>query len=112
MVTWFMIRTECGYFLLGMVDDYGKAAQFQIENSSREDISVTTEDVSVNDYMMSTLFVCKVKSGKKAIDNMELLYLDDFRIDKVTKIDLTFKIYDPETYDDIDVSENITLIPE
>lgn len=95
----------------GIVKSYSPAIQFVVENASDVDISLTIEDMAVNDFMTTGLFFCDVLSGKKAIDKMDLLYLDDYGIETVTKIDLKLRIINKDTYKTIASSDMITIIP-
>ena len=99
-------------YYLGIVEKYSKAAQFQIENATDRDLSVTVENVSVNDFMINTLFVQEVKPGKKAIANMDLLYLDDYNITDITDIGLSFRVYDSVTYQDIYDVVDVSITPD
>lgn len=93
-------------------DFWGSAVLFYIENSSDRNVSIQTENVSINGFTFdAALFSSTVYAGKKAYDKMTLLSseLKENGIDSVNEISLKFKIYDPDTYKDIAKSDEITF---
>lgn len=86
-------------------------AQFLIENASNKSIGVSFEDVSVNDFMMNVLFSTKVSAGKKAIDSLDFIYLEDFGITTIENIELSVQIFDSESYRTIDLSDPVVINP-
>lgn len=95
----------------GLKTKFHTGAQFLIENASKKNIGVSFESVSVNDFMMSTLFSKRVSAGKKAMDTLDFMYLDDYSISEIDTIELSVKIFDAETFMNIDVSDPVVIIP-
>lgn len=93
-------------------DFWGSAVLFYIENTSGKNVSIQTENVSINGFTFdAALFSSTVYDGKKAYDSMTLLSseLKENGIDSVNEISLKFKIFDPDTYDEIAKSDEITF---
>lgn len=82
---------------------WGNAIVLYLENNSGQNIGVHCENLSVNGYMMTAYFSSTVYSGKKAIDEITLLQneLDENGITSVDDVELTFQIYNPDTYSTI-----------
>lgn len=91
-------------------DFWGSAALFYIQNTSGKNVGIQTENVSINGFTFdAALFSATVYDGKKSYDKMTLLSseLKENGIDSVNEISLKFKIYDPDTYKEIDKSDEI-----
>ena len=85
---------------------------FMIENTSGKTVSVYTEDVSVNGYMQSVGIWADLRDGTRTFEGMYLLEQEDTElesIDEVEEIEFTLRIIDEETWDDIDITDPITL---
>lgn len=87
--------------------------QFTIENNSETDYIVQTDDVSVNDCNLTTLFSVEVNKGKKATDEMSFLSsdLEKNKIEKIEKVEFNFKFLDPETFETKFTSDPIIINP-
>lgn len=93
-------------------DFWGSAVLFYIENSSGKNVSIQTENVSINGFTFdAALFSSTVYDGKKAYDKMTLMSseLKENGIESVNEISLKFKIFDPDTFKDIAKSDEITF---
>ena len=92
-------------------DLWGEGIKLLIENDSDKDITVSTNAVIVNDYMIDEWFSESVASGKKS---NATLYVDaedlgTFGISDIGKVEIYFNIYDSDTWDDIDNPDCITI---
>ena len=70
---------------------------FYFENSTGEDISITIEDLLINDYSVSGNLLCSITDGKKALDQIALSYdvLSGCGIkqaDEIVKIEVNFSL--------------------
>lgn len=90
---------------------WGTAVLLHIENKSGKNITVNCEDVSVNGYMVDGLFSSSVLKDKYAVDNLTIFSadLEENDIDKIENIEFKIRIYDSETYKDIDNSEPVKI---
>ncbi len=80
---------------------WGEGIRFLIENNnSSSNISVSLDELIVNDCMTSDLFVSSVAAGKKA---NETLYFSDSDLKEagitdIAHVELYFRLYDSDTY--------------
>lgn len=82
-------------------DIYGTELNFTIENLSKKNITVQASDVSINGIMVDPIFSCTVSAGKIANDDMSFLDLEDNGIDKIKTVELSFHIFDDDSWDTI-----------
>ena len=79
----------------------GPAVKLLIENNSQTNVGVQAWGVSVNGYMVDTIFSADVAAGKKA--NEELIFssssLEEAGITTIADMEFYFHIYDSETWD-------------
>ena len=91
---------------------YSKNIQFLIENNSNVGIIVQARDESINGYMISGIMSDNVQPGKKA--NGQLMYfnttLEENGINSIEEIELSFHIFNEETWDTIDDSDIIKIL--
>lgn len=87
----------------------GTAVTMFIENMTAGDIIVQCEDLSVNGFMMMPVFSSRVNKGCMAIDDLILLSseLETNNIDKVTSVELKFKIVEADTYRTLHTSDAV-----
>lgn len=80
---------------------WGMAVLLYIENNSGRNIVVSCDDLSVNDYMMTPLFVSTVYNGKKAIDDITIFSseLEENGITHLERVEFTLQIRDNDTYE-------------
>lgn len=90
-------------------DDYTIA--LGIHNNSDRDVSVSTQMLSVNGYMMNYGFSTHISAGESRQDLMQLYSydLESAGITQVAEIAFYLDLYDSETYDSIATTELITL---
>lgn len=96
---------------LVMDEFWGPGIKVLIENDSTQNITVQTRNCSVNGLMLEPMFSCDVAAGKKANDTMQFMNsdLDDAQISVIANIEFLLHIFNSDTWDDIVVSDIITL---
>ncbi len=82
-----------------------------IENNSGKNVTVSCDDLSVNGYMMTSLFASTVYNNKMAFDGITVLSsdLEENGIESIEEVELTFRLYDPDTYETISETEPISF---
>lgn len=90
---------------------WGMGILLYCENKSGKNIGISVDDVSVNGYMMNTLFSATVYNNKMALDDITLLSseLEENGITSIDDVELKFKIFNPDTYSTIDESDIVTF---
>lgn len=85
---------------------------FQIENNSKYDIYISSDNLSINDYMIPRGLLCKVAAGKKAIDNIVMFSSDlsDCDITNISKIEFALEVTDSNSYIDSPIEDKETII--
>lgn len=86
--------------------------KFQIVNNSENNVVVSTDNCSVNDFSMSLAsFYSEVASGKKTNDTISIYTseLEENGIDKVEKIEFSLKCLNSDTYYTIWETEPIVI---
>lgn len=83
----------------------GKGLKVTIENLSDKNISVQTREASVNGVMGDPYFSCDVASGKTANDTIYFSTKDE-----LGTVELSFHIFDSDTFDTIADTEKVTLV--
>lgn len=80
---------------------YGPSIKVEIENLSDKNVTIQTAAVSVNDFMIDSIFSVNLAAGKKIVDEiiLEKSDLELAKIKYIGKIDLTFHIINPQTYE-------------
>lgn len=84
---------------------------FLIENNSDKDITVTSKNVSVNDYSVSNFLYEEVAAGKKSNAGVDLYshVLEENNIESIDKVEFTLDFSDPETYKSQFTSDKIVI---
>lgn len=82
-----------------------------MENESGQDITVQTRDVSVNGFMVDALLSSEVVDGKRAVDSITFLSseLEENEITEITEVELSFHIFDQESWDSIDDTDVVAI---
>lgn len=98
----------------GLTDDasiLGQSVVVYIENNSDQNITVQTQDVSVNGFMVDPIFSCDVVSGKRTVDSITFLSseLEENGIADIENIELSFNIFNSDTWNDIADTDVITI---
>ena len=89
----------------------GKGVVFYLENNTDRHVVVNGENISVNGYMMTDLFYADLAPQSHAVDILTLLSSDlqNNVIDTIEEVDLTLRIPDDDSYENIDTTSPITL---
>lgn len=79
---------------------WGDGVVVYIENNTDRNIVVTTDDLSVNGFMVTGFLYQSVRPGKKAIESIILSSsdLEDNGIESIEELSLSFEVYDEDTY--------------
>ena len=89
----------------------GEGIKFLLENNSEKSVSISTEAVIVNNYMITDMFYETVAAGKKAYETMNLSSSDlkAAGITNIGQIEIYFHIIDSDTYKVIDDTDCILI---
>ena len=93
-------------------DFWGAAILLYVENNSDRNVVIHAENVSINGFTFdAAIFSSTVYAGKKAYDDITLLSseLEENGIKSVEEVSLKFKSLDPDSYETIDKSDEITF---
>ena len=79
---------------------WGDGVVVYIENNTDRNIVVTTDDLSVNGFMVTGFLYQSVRPGKKAIESIILSSsdLEDNGIESIEELSLSFEVYDEDSY--------------
>lgn len=89
----------------------GPSIVVYIENTGKKNITVQTREVSINGYMVEPIFSCDVVVGKHAVDTITFLdsELEENEITEIETVDLTFHIFDADSWTTITDTKPITI---
>ena len=89
----------------------GPEIKLLIENNSDKNITVQTDNFTINDLVVDALFSADVAAGKKATDEITLSEdeLKMSNINTIKEIEFDINVMEEETYDDIFVEKNIVI---
>lgn len=78
----------------------GPSIVVYIENTSGQNLTVQTRNVSINGFMVNATFSCEIAAGKRAVDAITFLEsdLEKNGITAITDVELSFHIFDFETW--------------
>lgn len=97
----------------GLSEDsiFGPGIVVYIENHGNRDTTVQVRDVSVNGFMVQTLFSSDVGAGKHAVDTITFLSseLEENDITEIENVELSFHIFDTATWDTIADTDTIAI---
>lgn len=90
---------------------WGADIYVYIENTSEQNITVQAQNVSINGFMVEPVFSSDVVSGKKAFDSITFLESDltENGIETIEELELSFHIFNTESWETILDSEEITV---
>jgi len=91
---------------------WGAGIVVYIENNTDKNVLIQVDNLSVNGFTLgSAIFSSDVYAGKKAFDDITLFSseLEENDIKSVEEVTLTFVIINPDTYDTISRSDEITF---
>lgn len=93
-------------------DDFlGSSIVVYIENHTEQNITVQTNDVSINGFMIDPIFSSEVLAGRHAVSNITFL-TDELAGNGITLIDqveLSFGIFDTDSWNDIVDTSPVTI---
>ena len=89
----------------------GGEVLFYIENNSKNNVSVSMDELSVNGYMQSEIFVATVYAGKYTTQTLDIYAatIKDNNIDKIENIAFKFHVYDADSYKNLFDTEELTI---
>jgi len=84
---------------------------FLIENNSSQNVLVTSENVSVNDFTIAEFLYEEIASGKKCNSGVKLYdyFLEENDIKNINKIEFNLKFLNPDTFETLFTSDKITI---
>ena len=89
----------------------GPAVVVYIRNTSGRDFTVQARDVSINGFMVESVFSSDVVAGKHAIDTITFLSsdLENNGIEKIDSVELSFHVFDMTSFDTIVDTAPVTI---
>ena len=101
-------------YYVSFTEKYLPKFTFRIENNSDYDILLSTDNESVNDYMITTIIVKDVAAGKKATAEMVFYDSDltDNNITKIEKLEFVLKISQANYYGDSPIDDEKSIVIE
>lgn len=95
----------------GLADNnlFGAGVVFYIENNSDTDVLITSDNVSVNGFMVDDLLYCTVLAGRHAVDTSTLMSSDieENGIETIEEIEMIFQISEADTWKTIAESDPV-----
>lgn len=90
-------------------DIFGESLVLFLENKTDQDVNIQDKDLSINGFMVSSLFSSTILAGKMAIDEIMLLDsdLEENDIESIEEVELKFTISNRETYQTITETDSI-----
>lgn len=90
----------------GLAEDasfFGPSVVVYIENNSGKNITVQTRDVSINGFMIDSIFSCDVVAGKRAVSTITFMDsdLEENEITNIEDVEFSFHIYDSDDWETI-----------
>ncbi len=84
---------------------------FLVVNDSDVNVTVSGDNMSINDYAITDFFYADCASGKKTNESISVYGsdLEKNNIENIEKLEFTFKCYNSDTYHKIWESDTITL---
>lgn len=96
----------------GLGKDYmSTTIKLRIENQSDQPITVQERDMSINGIMVDGLLSCDVSPGKIANTSIDVFdsNLEENGISNIENVELSFNVFNADTWDDIIESDAITI---
>lgn len=81
------------------------------ENNSDDEITIQSIDVSINGFMVETVFSCEIMPGKKAIDTITFMSSDieENQIESIDEVEMSLHIFRTDDWETIEDTEPIKL---
>lgn len=82
---------------------FGSGVVLYIENNSNRNITISSDNLSVNGYMITSFLHRPVKANKKAVDTIILSSgdMEENGIEQIDELTLSIEAYDSDTYSTI-----------
>lgn len=89
----------------------GKEVMLFIENTGDKDITVFCDDISVNDFMVTTMFSQTVCAGKMAVDGVTIFSsdLEKNGITDIKNVELKFRVRYADSFNEIFTTDAIAF---
>lgn len=90
---------------------WGPVVKILVENTSDKDFILTSDAAVINGFMVEDYTYLTVTAGNKVNDEIEFTTdeLEAAGIGNIGEIEMFFRIYDPDSYEDIESSGSIKL---
>lgn len=90
---------------------WGADIYVYVENNSDRNVTVQARSVSINGFMVEPMFSCDVAAGKQAYDSLTFLESDltENGIESIDNMEISFHVFDTESWDTIFDSEQINV---
>ena len=90
---------------------FGPSIIVYVENNGEKDITAQVRDVSINGFMVDSVFSCDVTAGKHAIDTITFLESDieENSIAEINDVELSFHIFDFNEWETIADTEPVKI---
>ena len=91
--------------------DWGFSVLVTLENTTENDYAVQVEKSAINHCMVDAYFSCDVAAGETVADEISFDYesIEAAGIEEIGEIDLSLDVFDWDTYEDLFISELVTL---
>ena len=82
---------------------FGPGVVVYIENNNKENVTVQAQNVSINGFMVESIFSCEIASGKHAVDTITFMETDieENGITAIENVEFSFHIFETDSWDDI-----------
>lgn len=89
----------------------GPSLALYIENNSEDAITIQARNVSINGFMVQTVFSCEVMPGKKAIDAVTFMKSDieENQIKSIDEVEISFHVFKTNGWDTIQDTDPVTI---
>jgi len=89
----------------------GPGVLLYMSNSSGRNIGISANDVSVNGFMVDSVFSCDITNGKRAVDTVTFFdyALEENGITQISDVALSFHIYDADSWKTIADTDTVAL---
>lgn len=90
---------------------FGPSVVVYISNLGNQDVTVQARNVSINGFMQEPIFSCDIPVGKHAIDTITFMNseLEKDEITSIDNVELSFHIFDMNTWDTIVDTSPVTI---
>ena len=99
------------------VDDdkiWGSSVLIYAENNSDSNVTIAAEDMSVNGFMVNSIYAKTIYKGKYAISDLSISESDmkENSIESIEDIEVKFRIYDSDSYTGTIITDPIKITVE